>query len=59
MDIQARDEKLYISHNARHSVEASDRDGKELEVYSYPALVGTRLFARGGNRVVCLELNPD
>ena len=30
MDIQARDEKLYISHNARHSIEARDRDGKEL-----------------------------
>lgn len=33
MDIQARDEKLYISHNARHSVEARDRDGKELSKF--------------------------
>ncbi|MBI3879894.1 MAG: hypothetical protein HY301_07490 [Verrucomicrobia bacterium] len=30
MDIQARDEKLWIPHNARHSIESRDRDGKEL-----------------------------
>ena len=29
------------------------------EVYAHPALVGTRLYARGGNRVVCIELYPD
>ena len=30
MDIQAHDGKLWIPHNARHSVESRDRDGKEL-----------------------------
>jgi hypothetical protein len=33
MDIQARDGKLWIPHNARHSVEAHDRDGKELSKF--------------------------
>ena len=28
MDIQARDGKLWIAHNARHQVESHDRDGK-------------------------------
>ena len=31
----------------------------DVEVYSHPALVGTRLYARGGSRVVCLELGMD
>jgi len=30
MDIQSHDGKLWIPHNARHAVEAHDRDGKEL-----------------------------
>lgn len=30
MDIQARDGRLWIPHNARHQVESRDRDGKEL-----------------------------
>jgi hypothetical protein len=30
MDIQAYDGKLWIPHNARHQVEAHDRDGKQL-----------------------------
>lgn len=30
MDIQSRDGKLWIPHNARHTVESHDRDGKEL-----------------------------
>src|SRR6185503_12477287 len=30
MDIQARADKLWIPHNARHSVEARDRDGKDI-----------------------------
>lgn len=30
MDIQARDGKLWIAHNARHAVESRDRDGNEL-----------------------------
>jgi hypothetical protein len=30
MDIQSHEGKLWIPHNARHQVEAHDRDGKEL-----------------------------
>jgi hypothetical protein len=30
MDIQSHDGKLWIPHNARHTVECHDRDGKEL-----------------------------
>ena len=30
MDVQARDDKLWIPHNARHRVECRDREGKEL-----------------------------
>ena len=29
------------------------------DVYSHPALVGTRLFVRGGASVVCVDLQPD
>jgi hypothetical protein len=31
----------------------------DVEVYSHPALVGTRLYARGGSSVVCVDLGPD
>jgi hypothetical protein len=33
MDIQSHDGKLWIPHNARHSIEARDRDGKELSKF--------------------------
>jgi hypothetical protein len=33
MDIQSHDGKLWIPHNARHSVETRDRDGKELSKF--------------------------
>jgi hypothetical protein len=33
MDIQARDGKLWIPHNGRHTVEIRDRDGKELSKF--------------------------
>jgi hypothetical protein len=33
MDIQAHDGKLWIPHNARHSVESHSRDGKELSTF--------------------------
>jgi outer membrane protein assembly factor BamB len=32
---------------------------QDVEVYSHPALVGTRLYARGGSSVVCLDLQLD
>jgi hypothetical protein len=31
----------------------------DVEVYSHPALVGTRLYARGDSSVVCVDLGPD
>jgi hypothetical protein len=31
----------------------------DVEVYSHPALVGTRLYARGGSSVFCVELGAD
>lgn len=30
---------------------------EDVEVYSHPALVGSRLFVRGGSSVVCVELS--
>jgi outer membrane protein assembly factor BamB len=30
---------------------------EEVEVYSHPALAGARLFVRGGERVLCLDLS--
>jgi hypothetical protein len=33
MDIQAHQGNLWIPHNARHSVESRDRDGKELSTF--------------------------
>lgn len=32
---------------------------EDVEVYSHPALVGARLYLRGGSRVVCLDLGSD
>ncbi len=31
----------------------------DVEIYSHPALVGTRLYARGGSSVVCVDLATD
>ena len=31
----------------------------DVEVYSHPALVGTRLYARGGSSVVCVDLGNE
>jgi outer membrane protein assembly factor BamB len=31
----------------------------DVEVYSHPALAGTRLYARGGPSVVCVDLGTD
>ena len=31
----------------------------DVEVYSHPALVGTRLFIRGGSSVMCVDISPD
>jgi len=32
---------------------------EDVEVYSHPALVGSRLYLRGGSRVVCVNLAED
>jgi outer membrane protein assembly factor BamB len=31
----------------------------DVEVYSHPALVGQRLYARGGSSVVCVDLGVN
>jgi len=31
----------------------------DVEVYSHPALVGTRLYARGGSSIICADLGTD
>lgn len=31
----------------------------DVEVYSHPALVGTRLFIRGGSSIACVDLGAD
>ncbi len=31
----------------------------DVEVYSHPALVGTRLYVRGGSSLVCVDLGTD
>ncbi|MGC3960508.1 MAG: PQQ-binding-like beta-propeller repeat protein [Verrucomicrobiota bacterium] len=33
--------------------------GDEVEVYPHPALIGSRLYLRGGSSVVCLDLKAD
>ena len=43
MDIQSHDGKLWIPHNARHAVEAHDRDGKELSKFGTSGKVKARL----------------
>ncbi len=32
---------------------------EDVEVYSHPALVGSRLYARGGSSVVCVDLDAN
>jgi outer membrane protein assembly factor BamB len=32
---------------------------EDVEVYSHPALVGTRLYVRGGSSVLCADLGTD
>jgi outer membrane protein assembly factor BamB len=32
---------------------------EEIEMYSHPAIVGNRLYVRGGETVACLDLGPD
>ena len=31
----------------------------DVEVYSHPALVGSRLYVRGGESVVCVDLGTN
>jgi len=31
----------------------------DADVYSHPALVGTRLYARGGSSMVCVDLGTN
>jgi outer membrane protein assembly factor BamB len=36
-----------------------DRDSRQAELLSHPALVGTRLYLRGEKELVCVDLAPD
>ena len=29
---------------------------EDVEIYAHPAVVGSRLFARGGSSVICVDL---
>lgn len=44
MDIQAHDGKLWIPHNARHTVECRDRDGKEVAKFGKAGRVKAQDF---------------
>jgi hypothetical protein len=44
MDIQAREDKMWIPHNARHSVESRDRDGNELSKFGKAGRVKAQDF---------------
>jgi hypothetical protein len=32
---------------------------EDVEVYAHPALVGSRLYARGGTSVLCVDLSSN
>jgi outer membrane protein assembly factor BamB len=49
IDATARDASAIVSR-----VRVFDDD--DVQVYSHPALVGTRLYVRGGESIVCVEL---
>ena len=44
MDVQSHDGKLWIPHNARHSVESRDRDGKQLTKFGKAGRVKANEF---------------
>lgn len=49
---------LAVSDGATKLVAQQQAFGDPVEIYSHPAVVGSKLFLRGGNSLQCLELNP-
>jgi hypothetical protein len=58
MDVQARGEKLFIAHNARHKVEIRDRDGAEVAKFGTPGKIKPSDFG-GCCEPKCLRVLPD
>jgi len=58
MDIQAHNGKLWIAHNARHSVQTMDRDGNELSKFGKAGKVKASDFG-GCCEPKCLRVLPD
>lgn len=58
MDIQSHDGRLWIPHNARHQVEARDRDGKELLKFGRAGRVKPDDFG-GCCEPKCLRILPN
>lgn len=68
--IASSDKVLAIGHDGElHLLAVSAKEIKllsrqkvfntSIEIYSHPAIVGSKLLIRGTNSVQCLELNPD
>ncbi len=58
MDVQSHDGKLWIPHNARHQVEARDRDGKELSKFGKAGKVKPSDFG-GCCEPKCMRVLPN
>jgi hypothetical protein len=58
MDIQSHDGKLWIPHNARHSVESRDRDGNELSKFGKAGKVKANDFG-GCCEPKCMRVLPN
>ena len=58
MDVQSHDGKLWIPHNARHSVESHDRDGKELSKFGNAGRVKPTDFG-GCCEPKCMRVLPN
>lgn len=49
---------LSVSNGQIKVVAQQEAFSDPVEIYSHPAIVGSKLFLRGGNSLQCLELNP-
>jgi hypothetical protein len=57
MDVQAHGDKLFVAHNARHTVEVRDRDGAELSKFGTQGKVKASDFG-GCCEPKCLRVLP-
>ena len=58
MDVQARDGKMWIPHNARHAVENFDRDGKQIAKFGKAGKIKPSDFG-GCCEPKCMRVLPD